>query len=425
MNRKNLLLLPIIMGTFFVLSAQETKIYTHENKAYQDALALYNNEQYQAAQNIFESVKANTKDGETEANSAYYAANAAIRLNQRGADKMMEDFVERYPTSTKRNSAFLDVADYYFETGKYPYALKWYKKVDENSMPYSERDRFNFNNGYALYASKRPQEAESYLNKVTTSQKYGSQAKYYLGYIAYEQDDYNSASARFDQIQDPELLDEKLTYYQADLNFKLGKFEEAIALAKKQLPKSNRQEVSELNKIIGESYFNLEQYAEAVPYLEEYKGKRGKWNNTDYYLLGYSHYKLGDYQKAVQQFNKIIGGANAVSQNAYYHLAECYLKLDKKSEALNAFRNASQMEFSPEIQKDAWLNYARLSYEIGNAYEPVPQVLTTYLEKYPKDEHQMEIQELLVDSYITSRNFEGAMQLLEENLFLEQSYLYF
>ncbi|WP_375334448.1 tetratricopeptide repeat protein [Flagellimonas sp. C4] len=415
MNRNNLLLIPIFMGTFFVLSAQETKIHTHENKAYQDALALYNNEQYQAAQNIFESVKANTKDGETEANSAYYAANAAIRLNQRGADIMMEDFVERYPTSTKRNSAFLDVADYYFETGKYPYALKWYKKVDESSMPYSERDRFNFNNGYALYASKRPQEAERYLNKVTTSQKYGSQAKYYLGYIAYEQDDYNSASARFDQIQDPELLDEKLTYYQADLNFKLGKFEEAIALAKKQLPKSNRQEVSELNKIIGESYFNLEQYAEAVPYLEEYKGKRGKWNNTDFYLLGYSHYKLGDYQKAIQQFNKIIGGSNAVSQNAYYHLAECYLKLDKKSEALNAFRNASQMEFSPEIQKDAWLNYARLSYEIGNAYEPVPQVLTTYLEKYPKDEHQMEIQELLVDSYITSRNFEGAMQLLEEN----------
>lgn len=82
---------------------------------------------------------------------------------------------------------------------------------------------------------------------------------------------------------------------------------------------------------------------------------------------------------------------------------------------MNAFRNASQMEFSPEIQKDAWLNYARLSYEIGNAYEPVPQVLTTYLETYPKDEHQMEIQELLVDSYITSRNFEGAMQLLEEN----------
>ena len=99
----------------------------------------------------------------------------------------------------------------------------------------------------------------------------------------------------------------------------------------KQLSKSNREEISELNKIIGESYFNLEQYAEAIPYLEAYRGKRGKWNNTDYYLLGYSHYKLGNYEQAIQQFNKIIGGNNAVSQNAYYHLAECYLKLDKKS----------------------------------------------------------------------------------------------
>ncbi|MGX1929691.1 tetratricopeptide repeat protein [Flagellimonas sp. 2504JD4-2] len=415
MSRKNLLFFPFVLGAFYICTAQESKIYSHENKDFQDALALYNNQQYQAAQTIFEKVKASTKDYETEANSAYYAANAAIRLNQRGADKMMEEFVESYPTSTKRNSAFLDVADYYFETGKYPYSLKWYKKVDQSAMSYNDKERFNFNNGYALYASKRPKQAERYLSKVSTSQKYGSQAKYYLGYIAYEQDDYDEASARFDQITDPELLNEKLSYYQADLNFKLGNFEEAIAMAQKQLPKSDRREISELNKIIGESYFNLEQYNEAIPYLKKYRGKRGKLSNTDYYLTGYSHYKQGDFEGAIQQFNKIIGGTNSVSQNAYYHLAECYLKLDKKPEALNAFRNASQMDFSAEIQKDALLNYARLSYEIGNAYEPVPEVMTAYLEKYPKDEHQQEIQELLVDSYITSRNFEGAMELLEKN----------
>ncbi|MEQ9582925.1 MAG: tetratricopeptide repeat protein, partial [Arenibacter sp.] len=219
----------------------------------------------------------------------------------------------------------------------------------------------------------------------------------------------------FDQITYQELLEEKLSYYQADMNFKLGKFEEAIALAKKQLPKSDRNEVSELNKIIGESYFNLKQYANAIPYLTEYKGKRGKWSNTDYYLLGYSYYMQGDYANGIQQFNKIIDGNNDVSQNAYYHLAECYLKLDKKQEALNAFRNASQMDFIPEIQKDAYLNYARLSYEIGNAYEPVPKVLTNYLEKYPNDPNKGEMQELLVDSYITSKNFAGAMELLEKN----------
>ena len=413
-KKKTALLLSLIGTTMFGLS-QESKIYTHEQKQYQDALALYNDNQYQAAQTIFEKVQHSTDDPETAANSAYYVANAAVRLNQLGADRLMEDFVERYPTSTKRNSAFLDVADYYFENGKYPYALKWYKKVDQSSMARKDKERFNFNMGYALFSSKKPKEAERYLSKVTTSAKYGSQAKYYLGYIAYQQDDYDGANERFDQITDQDLLDEKLSYYQADMNFKLGKFEEAIALAKDQLPKADRQEISELNKIIGESYFNLEQYANAIPYLEQYKGKRGKWNNTDYYLLGYCYYKQEDFANAIQQFNKIIGGTNSVSQNAYYHLAECYLKLDKKQEALNAFRNASQMDFSSEIQKDAYLNYARLSYEIGNAYEGVPQVLSSYLEKYPNDQHTQEMQELLVDSYITSRNFEGAMRLLEEN----------
>ena len=415
MLRKKTAVILCFVGSLFYVNAQESEIYTFDQKDYQEALALYNNKQYQAAQTIFEKVKNNTRDEETQANSAYYAATAAIRLNQLGADRLMEDFVEKYPTSTKRNSAYLDVADYYFATGKYPYALKWYTKVDQSSMSRKDKERFNFNNGYALFSSNKPKEAERYLNQVTTSPTYGSQAKYYLGYIAYQQDDYAQANQRFDQITDQELLEEKLSYYQADMNFKLGKFEEAIALAKKQLPKSDRNEVSELNKIIGESYFNLKQYANAIPYLTEYKGKRGKWSNTDYYLLGYSYYMQGDYANGIQQFNKIIDGNNDVSQNAYYHLAECYLKLDKKQEALNAFRNASQMDFNPEIQKDAYLNYARLSYEIGNAYEPVPKVLTNYLEKYPNDSNKAEMQELLVDSYITSKNFAGAMELLEKN----------
>ncbi|HET8736837.1 MAG TPA: tetratricopeptide repeat protein [Pricia sp.] len=414
MLQKIIAFLPF-MGMVFMGAAQETKIYTHDQKEYQDALALYNNEQYQAAQSIFAKVKENTDNLETKANSAYYEANAAVRLNQLGADRLMESFVANYPTSTKRNSAFVDVAEYYFNTGKYPYALKWYNKVDQSALSRGEMDQFNFNYGYSLFSSGKPEEAEKYLQKVENSQKYGSQAKYYQGYIAYQQDDYQEANRRFDEIQDPEILEEKMDYYQADMNFKLGKFEEAIRLAKKQMAKNDRYEKSELSKIIGESYFNLEQYAEAIPYLEDYKGKKGKWSNTDYYLLGYSYYKQGDYANAIQQFNKIIGGTNSVSQNAYYHLAECYLKLDKKQEALNAFRNASQMDFSPEIQKDADLNYARLSYEIGNPYEPVPQVISDYLAKYPNGEHTQEMQELLVDSYITSKNFEGAMQLLEEN----------
>ena len=401
-------------GMFFCATAQETQIFRHQDKYYQNALALYDSQQYQAAQNLFNSVRETTNNKEVEANSTCYAAGAAIRLNQRGADKLMEDFVNRYPTSIKRNSAFIDVGDYYFESGKYPYALKWYNKIDRTNIRRSDSNRLNFNMGYACYATNQYSEAERYLNNVSNSSTYGSQATYYLGFIAYEQDDYNSANERFDEITDPTVLKEKLSYYQADLNFKSGNFAKAIEMAEAQLPKSDRNEKSELHKIIGESYFNLGRYSKAIPHLKKYRGRKGKWSNTDFYLLGYSYYQQGDFESAVGQFNKIVGGRNTVAQNAYYHLAECYLKLDQKTEALNAFRNAAQMPFSQEIEKDALLNYARLSYEIGNPYEAVPEVMVRYLKKFPDNQHEDEIKGLLVDSFITAKNFVGALELLEK-----------
>ncbi|WP_411767734.1 tetratricopeptide repeat protein [Winogradskyella sp. A3E31] len=409
---KKFLIIPLVICSSFVF-AQKTAIYTSDLQEYQKALTLYNNQQYTAAQSLFDDIKYETKNEVLKSDCSYYIANCAVRLNQRNADDLIEEFVEEYPTSTKRNTAFLDVGDYYFENSKYAYARKWYDKVDENSISRKERDKFNFNFGYSNYATGNKNGANKYLNRVVNSKEYGSQAKYYIGYMAYEGDDYDTANQYFEQVSDNEKYQEKLNYYQADLNFKLGKFEKAIELAEEQLPKSNAEETSELSKIIGESYFNLEQYEKSISYLKAYKGKRGKWNNTDYYQLGYAYYKQGNYEDAISEFNKIIDGNNSVAQNAYYHLGESYINLDKKQEALNAFRNASQMDFDLKIQEDSWLNYAKISYEIGNPYQSVPQVLAGYLDKYPKTAYKEEIETLLIDSYITSKNYEEALELLK------------
>lgn len=397
--------------------AQQSAIYTNEFTKYNKALTLYNSKQYLAAQTLFEEIKTETSDATIKGDCSYYIANAAVRLNQQGADNLMQQFVTEYPTSTKRNSAFLDVASYYFENGKFSYARKWYDRVDEGNLSLTERETYNFNNGYAYFKTKRFEEAKKYLNRVRDSKKYGSQAKYYIGFMAYEGDDYEEANELFDEVEAETggEYNKDLAYFKADLNFKLGKFQEAIDEGKAQLDNANPQEKSELNKIIGESYFNLEKYAEALPYLKEYKGKRGKWNNTDYYQLGYAYYKQGDYTNAASEFNKIIDGRNSVAQNAYYHLAESYLKLDKKQEALNAFKNASEMDFDTKIKEDSGLNYAKLSYEIGNAYKPTPIVISDYLKEYPKTPAKQELETLLIDSYITSKNYSEAMRLLESN----------
>ncbi|OXG06376.1 tetratricopeptide repeat protein [Flavobacterium araucananum] len=408
------ILFPIIFFSTIV-SAQKSAIYTYDLKDFDKALALYNDKQYASAQLIFEYVKNNATTEEVQSDCAYYIANCAIRTNKANADALMEKFVSDYPTSTKQNQAYIEVAQFFFEQGNYPKALQWFDKVDESYMSKSDSDKFNFQKGYSYFNAKKKKEATTYFNKVVNSPEFGSQAKYYLGFMAYEGDDYKEATKYFDEVSGEEKYKEKLSYYQADMNFKLGNFQKAIDLGQKAMAKSNALEKSELNKIIGESYFNLKQYDKAIPFLEQYAGKKGKWSNTDFYQLGYAYYEQKEYEKAISQFNKIIEGKDFVAQNAYYHLGLSYLNTGKKQEALNAFKNASEMDFNAQIQEDAALNYAKVSYDIGNAYQTVPGILLDFLKKYPNNSSRSEIEKLLVDSYISTKNYKEALTLLEKN----------
>ena len=397
------------------LVAQQSAIYTHYLTTYHRAMDLYQDMQYQSAQILFEKVIHTTQNQDIKSDCAYYIANCAVRLNQMDAAVLIENFVEDYPTSTKTNQAFLEVAQFYFNEGNYPKALEWFEKTDTNSLSTTDKEKFNFQKGYAFFTTKNVKEATKYFNMVLNSKTYGSQAKYYLGYISYETDDYKNANQYFDQVADQDKYKEKMGYFQADMNFKLGNFQKAIELGEAQMPKSRADEKSELSKIIGESYFNLKKYDKALPYLLKYTGKKGKWNNTDFYQLGYAYYQQKDYENAIEQFSKIIDGADLVAQNAYYHLGESYLKTNKKQQALNAFKKASEMEFEPKIQEDAHLNYAKLSYEIGNPYLSTPDILNQFLAKYPNNPSKQELNTLLVSSYITSKNYKEALTILEKS----------
>ena len=400
--------------SFFYGSAQQSIIYTHDLVDYNHAMQLYSNKDYVASQLIFEKIQNDFDEAsELRARSYYYEAFCAIRLKQKDADDLMNAFFEKFPTSTKRNSAFMEVGDYYFNNRSYAYALKWFNKVKENNLTLYSQEEFNFKKGYALFAVGSFANSRKYFSQLLNSEKYGAQAKYYSGYMAYQDDDYAEADKYLNQIADDQNFDDDIPYYMANIKFKTGKFQEAIDAALPLLEKSNGIQRSELSKIIGESYFNLNEFENAIPYLLNYKGKKGKWNNTDYYLLGYAYYQQKDYEEALIWFTKIIDGNNAVSQNAYYHLAECYLKSDRKQEALNAFRNAKQMDFNAAIKKDAWLNYAKLSYEIGNPYKSVAEVIQEYLNAYPDDIDQAEVRDYLISAYIMANDYQGALEYLK------------
>lgn len=401
-----------ISSTIF---AQQSEVNTNINADFHAAMRLYNNKAYAASQELFKKVSSlSEKHHSLKADADYYDAMCAIKLGQDNADDKVLDFVENYPYNNKKEKAFLSVGNYYFANRKAAHALKWYQKVNENSLNQEERNELNYKMGYALLVSNYLKDAKVRFKTLLGNPIFGNDARYYYGYIAYKEENFGEAEDNLSQLANDATYQAKANYYILDISFKAGRFDKSIQIGE-QLLKTNKdkKEISEISKIIGESYFNLKKYQEAIPYLKAYKGNNGRWNNTDYYYLGYAYYQQKNYQEAINNFNKIIDGTNKVAQNAYYHLAECYLEQGKKHEALNAFKNASEMDFDSQITQSASLNYAKLSYEEGNPYESVPDVLKSYLAKYPTSPNTPEIRNLLITSYIHQQDYQGALDFLQ------------
>ena len=94
MNSIKYLVQLFLMFFVFVGFAQKSTIYTHQSVNYNSALTLYNKQQFNSAQLIFQSVLSSTSDSFLKSNATYYIANCAVMLNQPNAKFLLESFVK-------------------------------------------------------------------------------------------------------------------------------------------------------------------------------------------------------------------------------------------------------------------------------------------------------------------------------------------
>ena len=124
----------------------------------------------------------------------FYTLASALRLNTAGAEKMLTAYMVDEPTSYLTETAFFDAANFYFNQGRYAYALKWYNKISEREVAKALRPTYNFNKGYTYFASKRYKNAKPLFEKIKELPQFQADANYYLGYIAYQLEDFDEAN---------------------------------------------------------------------------------------------------------------------------------------------------------------------------------------------------------------------------------------
>ena len=416
--RKNILLIPALLlfltGPAF---AQLSSIYTHSDKDYKLGLELFNKEKYGAARKFFERAIQSNKDinSPVSINSEFYAALCAVELFHGDAEDKLSNFIFNHPESPKIGIAHFKLGNYHYRRKKYKEAIAFYEKVDIYELSTEELAEYYFKNGYSYFELDSLEESSKMFYEIKgVENRYLNPAIYYYSHIAYLQKNYETALEGFQKLQNESVFGPIVPYYIAQIYFLQQKYEEVVRYAPALLQTEDVKRAPELARLIGESYFKLNQFDKSIPYLEQYRKANGRLIREDAYQLGYAYFKIGNYEKAIELFKEVTLQEDVLAQNGFYQIGSSYLKQENKNFALNAFRSASKFDFDKSIKEDAMFNYAKLSYELANnPYHEAIEAFNAYIEAYPETDRADEGYKYLLNVFFTTRNYRDAITAIE------------
>ena len=87
---------------------------------------------------------------------------------------------------------------------------------------------------------------------------------------------------------------------------------------------------------------------------------------------------IENWEGAVENFTRMENRTDSLGQIASYQLGYSYIQLRNKVAAMDAFKEASALSFTPDIQEDALYNYAKLAFDLNRDTAPFQE----YLQKY-------------------------------------------
>ncbi|MCX7729070.1 MAG: tetratricopeptide repeat protein, partial [Bacteroidia bacterium] len=358
---KYLAIFIFLLNTFLLSIAQKTLYYTDENGLFKKATELFENKDYSNAYQMFEKYL-NTPLKETllSTDAQYFKSLCAYYLENKDAEQQLKLFIEKYPENTRTNIALFYLADLYFKKKKYDDVLKTYNKIEIEELSKAQQAEYHFKKGIALLETNDLANASSEFYEIKdTDNPYYQHATYYYAHIAYQQKKYETALENFLKLKKNSTYSSIVPYYIAHIYFIQNKYQEVIDVTNQLIKDSVfYQKLPEIQRMVGESYFNLKQYKPCAEALEK-SNQLSALDNQGNYLLAYSYYQNKDYSNAAKYFEKSVGKDDSLAQNAWYHLADCYLQFNQKDKAKNAFYGASKLNYIPSISENALFNFAK------------------------------------------------------------------
>ncbi len=346
----------------------------------------------------------------------FLKASVALKMDEKEAPEQVDQFEFMYPTFSRIEELRNAKGDYFFNHGKYKNAAEAYAGVKASLLNTDDRNAYFFKYGYSQFMLNNPKEAKNLFYKVKDSKStYAPSATYYYAHINYDEKNFPSALKGFLSLKDDPTFKAIAPYYICQIYYQEKDYEKLLEIGPQLFKDAQGPRKNEIAKILGDAHFKLEQYPQSIEYLEFYRANsQGGYQKSDYYQLAFAHMKAGNNTEAIKYFEKVGNKQDSLSQYTLYNLGTCYLKTQQKEFAGKAFYAAYQLDVNQEIREDALFNFAKISYELSNdPYNRAITAINSYLEAYPKSTRKKEAYSYLVNLFLSSKNYKGALVAIE------------
>jgi TolA-binding protein len=394
---------------------QQTAIYKDPEYTFRKALELFEKQKYGAARQEFKKVAEEEPAGSVQliALSEYYGALCALELYNKDGEQLMLSFIHNHPESSNVPSARFRLGRFYFSQKRYKDAARNFEMSDPAVLSNADVAEYYFKLGYSYFILNDFQKAVKAFHEIRgTDTKYASPALFYYSHIEYQNRNYETALQNFFKLRNAEGFTQIVPYYIAQIYYLQAKYDSLIAYAPALIERSGIQNTAEIARLLGDAYFRKSDYKNAAEYLELYGKNGGKTSREESYQLGFSLYKTGQFDEALNNLEKVTDKKDSLSQNALYVMADCYLKTGSRQKARNSFLLASAEDFDKAVKEESFLNYAKLSSELGMQSEAI-NAFQKYLRMYPASSRRDEINEILAGLFLQTKNYKEALEALE------------
>ena len=367
---------------------------------------LFINKKYSAAQNLY-----NQKiiSGDYNESILYKHAKCSKELFNSDALFLYTKFLEEYPHSFLVNDVYTDIALIYYRSKNYLEAAKFFKKIDSKMLG----TELQFKLAYCYFKADSLTDASYYFSKIiSTNSNLSEPSRYYFAHILYSYENYDEALENFLELKNSEKFSSIVPYYIAQIYFIKKDYNKVIELISKIINNLQPSRYSEMNRLLAEAYFHVNDFDNATYYFEKYMAATEP-SDYDLYLLGLSYYNTNNHQNAIDNFIKISSLSDTLMQYSAYYLGFCYINLNNLNYAMQAFKKSSALNYNWKLKEESYYNYAKLSYELNLPFDNTLKVLTSYNKIFKRSlKYNEEISSLLVNLYQGSSQYINAYNQL-------------